>query len=1229
MTVPQISVVVPFYNNQDLLGDCLRSIAAQTFADLEVIMVDDGSTDDGAGIARGMAAADPRFRLIRVQNGGPGYARNRGLEQARGEFLAFVDADDMLPNHAYEKLHDVLVKSGSDFVSGNVLRVGPAGTHQSGLHAKAIKGRRIGTHISKAPQLFYDVSVWNKLFRKAFWDRAGLTYPEGMLWEDLQIMTRAHVLAKAVDVIPDPIYYWRERDKGALSITQSRTDISNFRDRIAALLAIDRFLAENAPVKLRRQHQRKALANDLWLYVCDLYRTSDSYRAEFVELAGQYLDQVDKRVLAKLPSTHKLAFYLVRQRALGQLIEFNRWQLEQPVRTIPVLRKHGRLRADLPFLGDRVVNAPIRVYRPYWRELDPVVRVERVGWHGSRLVVTGCAYVPSIDITKRRHTSKIVVLVPRSRRRPPIVRPARSFEHPDATAWSNQERYSYDWAGFECEISSRWFRAGSRWLTGDWDAYILVRGRGVWRPARVHTPAIGPAERPEYLEVAPGMRFGAHWVGRQLHIGVVRTPAVLRGCAQADGQLAIDVDLDPAGLGSAAEFVLAWSKGAATRRFPASIERPGGGAARLRAVVTIAGLTALADDAAMAAAEEAAALDPASADAASSSPAAAPGPGQAALDPGEAGALDPGETSAASAEAATAGDHVQWDLYVQPAGQRRLAVAFPAGLAEFRYPSGERELAVERTLTGNVAIVQGDLRPVIDENAWSAEGRLTLRGSYPAPAGGRYEAVLRRRGSADRHVVALSRDGERFSIGIDAGAMPSFGRLLPLRDGRWDVFVRRVGAADAGLVGLVYDHARLTQVTGDKVGIGPKSYRFTTAGYDAPMLVAKPMVKLSEKGRFQRKLLRSAYYPLQQRWPLRDAVLFVSWKGKQCGDNPLGIAAELRRRGDDREHIWAVNDWSVATPDNARVVLRGTEEYYEALARSRYVIANDDMDAVFSKRDGQVYVQTWHGTPLKKIGFDVERPQFISGSRYFDQLANDVAKWDLLLSPNPFSTQVMRRAFRYDGEITDSGYPRNDILLSGDAAGVAATVRQRLGLPAGKRVVLYAPTWRDNQYYASGRYRFDFRLDLERAWQELGDDHVVLFRGHHHMADDVPAGSRPGFAVNVTGYPDISELFLVSDVLVTDYSSVMFDFAATGRPMLFFTYDLEQYRDDLRGFYFDFAAEAPGPLLATSDEVLAAIGNIDSAAAQYRGAYQKFTEKFCPLDDGKAGARACDRIFKS
>ncbi len=1168
MTAPRISVVVPFHNNEDLLGDCLRSIARQTHADLEVIMVDDGSTDGSAEIAERLAADDPRFVLIRVPNGGPGYARNRGIERATGEFLAFVDADDMLPSHACEIMLHTLQQSGSDFVSGGVERIGPMGVTPSGMHAQAIKTRRIGTHISRTPELFWDVSVWNKMFRRSFWDASHLTFPEVRAWEDLQAMTRAHVLARAVDVILDPVYYWRERGKGALSITQSRTSIGNLRDRITALRGIDGFLRERGDGRLLRQHQHKALVNDLWLYVCDLSRTSEDYQSEFMVLGRMYLDQVDRRALARLPSTHKLAYHLLRAGQLEQLLEFSAWQADQQIKTTPMVRRGGWIRADIPFREDRRrLRIPARVYRPYWRELDPFVRVEGITWQGERLVVTGCAFVPSVDITRRRYASKIIVFVPVGAWRLPVVVPARSLRHEEATTWSAQTRYRYDWAGFRCEISPRWFRAGRRWLTGEWAGYVLVRGRGVWRPARLHTPVRGSAERPEFRQVTPGIKFGAWWSGRKLQVGLTRTPAVLRGCEHAGSELVIDVDIDRIGPRARAELVLARPKGAATYRFPAAPAGRSGPVTRVRGAMPLRVLT-------------------------------------------------------------TATGGIEWDLYVQAEGGERVRVAFPDGRPEYRYPAGDQEIALERTRYGNATVVRRALRPVIEEHSWTDGGRLTLRGSFPATAADPLELVLRRRTSTEQHVVACRRDGDRFTIEFDAAGMPSFGRPLPLRDGIWDLFLRRAHEAGGELIVPGYDHARLAGLDDRMLTVGQKNYRFTTWGYDTPMITVGPAVKFTEHGRLQRRVLRGVYYPLQQKLPLRDAVVFVSWKGKQCADNPLAIARELRRRGDDREHIWAVNDHSVPAPDGARTVLTWTEDYYEALARSRYLISNDDMSGRYHKRDGQVYVQTWHGTPLKKIGFDIGQPQFVSGAGYFDLLREDVAMWDLLLSPNPFSTPVMRRAFRYDGDILESGYPRNDVLRSDDAGRIAADVRRRLGLPAGKRVVLYAPTWRDDQYYASGRYRFDFRLDLERAWRRLGGDHVFLIRGHHHMAEDVPAGTRPDFAINVTAYPDISELLLVSDVLVTDYSSVMFDFAPTGRPMIFFTYDLEQYRDKLRGFYFDFEAEAPGPLLASSDEVVSAIADTTGRVAPaHRAAYAAFTAKFCPLDDGKAAARACDRIF--
>jgi CDP-glycerol glycerophosphotransferase len=1288
VTTPRISVVVPFYNNEELLAECLESIAAQTHRDLEVIMVDDGSTDGGAKIARAMADADPRFTLVSVANGGPGYARNRGVERARGEFLAFVDGDDMLPANAYELLLDTLERSSSDFACGNVSRIGPGGIYQSGLHARAIKGRQTGTHITATPRLLYDISVFNKLFRKSFWDAHQLSFPEGMLWEDLQLMTKAHVLARAVEVIPQCVYYWRERGKGQLSITQSRTNIGNLRDRIAALLAIDGFLAVNAPPKLLRKHQDKALRNDLWLYVTDLHKTSDAYRAEFIDLAGKYLDQVRPRVLRGLPAPHKLAYHLIRLRALPQLMEFVTWYAEQPVRTLPVVRRWGRLVADLPMREGSSVPLPRQVFRPHWRELDPFVRVNDISWRGDRLVITGLAYVPSIDIVKRRHATKILVLRPRGRGLPLVV-PARSVRDPEATVLSGQDRYNYEWGGFRCEISPRLFRLGGRWMTGEWEAYILVRGHGVWRPSRVHTPRPGRAERPGLRPLAPGLRFGARWEGRRLHVGVWQVAAVaaghrLRGGGMADGTVEIDVALSgvpgrglragqpselpesprPAGAAGArehadgagapgvsgtcgtseapeapqapeaprtsgAELVLVRQGGAAAVTFPAAVVTADRDRTLLRADIPVRSLAAHA-------------ADRGTGGAGNAEGAKGPEP-------------EPGDESPADAGRAAA-----WDVYIARPGLPRARVAFATGDAEVaehaegtksggpgdgaerqedaegsegRYLLGGRELVIGRSSGGGLEIALRPPHPVLTEHAWlhpPSGGRLLLRGTLLG-ASGALEAVLRRRGSGDQHVIPARAEGERFTIEADVGAMPLFGEALPLRDGVWDIFVRHEGRGGQvpPMVRVKYDHARLADIPEQQVEIGPKLYGLRTVGYDEPVISVQPRLRPSEQGQFNQRVLRRAYYPLKLRAPMRDAIVFVSWKGKQCADNPRAIADELRRRGDDREHIWIVQDWSAAVPEGSSPVLYGTEEYYDALARARYLIGNDDMQPPYRKRDGQFYLQTWHGTPLKRIGFDIERPQFISGAAYFDRLADDVAKWDLLISPNPFSTPIMRRAFRYEGEICESGYPRNDLLRRGDSAGVAARVRRRLGLPEGKRVVLYAPTWRDNQVYASGRrYRFDLRLDLERARQALGRDHVLLLRGHHHMADDVPPGAG-GFVINVTAYPDISELYLVSDLLVTDYSSAMFDYAATGRPMLFFTYDLAEYRDSLRGFYFDFEAEAPGPLIATPDEVLAAIRDIDAVAARHAAAYQAFTAKFCPYDDGKAAARVCDRVFGS
>jgi CDP-glycerol glycerophosphotransferase len=338
-------------------------------------------------------------------------------------------------------------------------------------------------------------------------------------------------------------------------------------------------------------------------------------------------------------------------------------------------------------------------------------------------------------------------------------------------------------------------------------------------------------------------------------------------------------------------------------------------------------------------------------------------------------------------------------------------------------------------------------------------------------------------------------------------------------------------------------------------------------------------------------------------------VLFESWHGAYS-DNPRAISEALRARDPTFEQLWATQDGGY--PPNSR-------RYLEALGRARYVVTNLNMPAYYRKRRGTTYLQTWHGTPLKRIAFDIERPSMPGVKSFLATMRRDVAKWDVLISPNRFSTDVFRQAFRYEGRIIETGYPRNDVLSSPQAAETGQAVRKRLGVPGDARAILYAPTWRDDK-------AFSLELDLHRLTEQLGDGCFVLLRAHTRVADTVDAQANAR-VMNVSHYPDIRDLYLAADVLVTDYSSAMFDFAVTGKPMLFYTYDLAEYRDEMRGFHLDFEREAPGPLLATTAEVSDALEALDEVAREHASAYERFVKRFCYLEDGHAAERVLDAVF--
>jgi CDP-glycerol glycerophosphotransferase len=310
MKPPRLSVVVPFYNVGAYIGDCLDSIARQTWTDFEAILVDDGSPDDSAVVAKEFCGRDPRFRIVEQDNAGLGPARNTGLEQAAGEYVTFVDSDDLVTRHGFGLLIKALDQTGSDFAGGNARRFNNSyGVRPSWLHGQTFTVDRLATHISETPQLVLDRMVWNKVYRRSFWDEYGYRFP-AIRYEDYPVTLKAHLDAVTVDTVAAPVYYWRERESGD-SITQQKFQLANIRDRvISAGLVLDEI--EDAPPEIRHRVHAHFRQIDLHAILSAFGTVPPEEEQHLVELSTELLDRLDDAVLATSPRLAQLQFAAVR-----------------------------------------------------------------------------------------------------------------------------------------------------------------------------------------------------------------------------------------------------------------------------------------------------------------------------------------------------------------------------------------------------------------------------------------------------------------------------------------------------------------------------------------------------------------------------------------------------------------------------------------------------------------------------------------------------------------------------------------------------------------------------------------------------------------------------------------------------------------------------------------------------------------------------------------------------
>ncbi|WP_157416946.1 bifunctional glycosyltransferase/CDP-glycerol:glycerophosphate glycerophosphotransferase [Nocardioides sp. Iso805N] len=562
-------------------------------------------------------------------------------------------------------------------------------------------------------------------------------------------------------------------------------------------------------------------------------------------------------------------------------------------------------------------------------------------------------------------------------------------------------------------------------------------------------------------------------------------------------------------------------------------------------------------------------------------------------------------------------EHLRWKLVAETAtGQ--VGIAWTA--AEEWAATGQGAIALGRSFDGGVNVVEAARTVVLDE-LQLVDGAIAVRGRWLGAtptaatitlAGERVSPSALLEGDASEVTARISTRWDEWRLGE---------RAIP------QGYYTLEATVDGGAGHVVYGE-RLIAVF-DQQGVwGGFRYLTSVRSGEPGIWLIRPL-GADERGPFNQGRLQdwAAGVGADGPGPLdENAVYFQAYAGASATDSQLALHEELRRTRPELTIYWGVFDSSSWVPEGGVPVVLFSRAYYRAMTTAKYLCMNVDPDRWFRARPGQKMLQTFHGYPAKSMGVRMWTAKGFTERRIQLELDRTSRDWTLILTPAPEMDVHYRTEYRYDGPIHSDGYPRDDAIVDAGAALRRQATRERLGIRPDQKVILYAPTWRDDQATNWREAEAVHHLDVAEASRRLGDDYVVLMRGHRFHAA-VLKRSEGARLIDVTSYPEINDLIVASDAAVLDYSSLRFDFALTGRPMVFLVPDLADYTGGIRGFLYDYRDTAPGPLLDTADQVIHALADLDALAREWTPRIAAFNAKYNYKADGRAAARVVEAFF--
>ncbi len=363
-------------------------------------------------------------------------------------------------------------------------------------------------------------------------------------------------------------------------------------------------------------------------------------------------------------------------------------------------------------------------------------------------------------------------------------------------------------------------------------------------------------------------------------------------------------------------------------------------------------------------------------------------------------------------------------------------------------------------------------------------------------------------------------------------------------------------------------------------------------------------------------------------------IVFESYNGRNIACSPKRVLELLSKDEKYKNYKLIVflknpSEHKNIYGENVVFVKYNTKIYYDTMSRAKYIFTNSRIPKYINIKNEQIYIQCWHGTPLKRLGADIIE----NGQNGNEKLSDTVTSYlhegervDYFVSPSKYASEKFISSFTLDrlnkeSSILEIGYPRNDFLYN-FLENEVQSIKEKYGIDREKKIILYAPTWRDNQYNHEEGYTHKLAFDIDKIKKMIGDEYQILLRCHYFISNSIVIDKYDDFIINVSEVDDINELYVVSDMLITDYSSVFFDYATLKRPILFFMYDKDIYENEIRGFYLDLC-ELPGEIVENEKELVENILNPNFDVDRHN----TFIAKFCYLDDGKAGERLINKVI--